>query len=36
MTTAIAIAIIILVGMAAAFLPALRVMRVQPADVLRS
>jgi ABC-type antimicrobial peptide transport system permease subunit len=34
--TAIAIAIIVLAGVAAAFLPALRIMRVQPAGVLRS
>jgi ABC-type antimicrobial peptide transport system permease subunit len=36
MTTGATIAIIIAVGLMAAFLPALRVMRVQPAGVLRS
>jgi ABC-type antimicrobial peptide transport system permease subunit len=35
-TAAVAIAIIVSTGMAAAFLPALRIMRVQPAGVLRS
>ena len=36
MTTGVAIAIIISTGVVAAFLPALRIMRVQPAGVLRS
>ncbi len=35
-TTAVAIAMIVSAGVAAAFLPALRIMRVQPAGVLRS
>ena len=35
-TTAIAIAIVVSTGVAAALLPALRIMRVQPAGVLRS
>lgn len=35
MTTAVAITVIALVGIAAALVPALRVMRVQPVDVLR-
>jgi ABC-type antimicrobial peptide transport system permease subunit len=35
-TTAISIAIIVSTGVAAALLPALRIMRVQPAGVLRS
>jgi predicted permease len=35
-TTAVSIAIIVSTGVAAAFLPALRIMRVQPAGVLRS
>jgi predicted permease len=35
-TTAVAIAIIVSTGVAAAFLPALRILRVQPAGVLRS
>jgi ABC-type antimicrobial peptide transport system permease subunit len=36
MTTAATISIIVTVGIVAALLPALRVMRVQPAGVLRS
>jgi putative ABC transport system permease protein len=36
MTTTIAIAIIVSAGVAAAFVPALRILRVQPAGVLRS
>jgi putative ABC transport system permease protein len=35
-TTAVAVAIIVATGVAAAFLPAARVLRVQPAGVLRS
>ncbi len=35
-TTAVAIAIVVSTGVAAALLPALRIMRVQPAGVLRS
>jgi hypothetical protein len=36
MTTGVSIAIIVSVGAAAAFVPALRIMRVQPAGVLRA
>ena len=36
LTTGASIVLILAVGMAAAFLPALRVLRVQPAEVLRS
>jgi hypothetical protein len=35
-TTGMAVAVIVSAGMAAALLPALRIMRVEPASVLRS